>query len=314
MHQAKRTMLRVLTLLSALMINSVAYADNSLDRRSSSINNGPCEVSDLEFDVGSHRLKVHGSVASTATCEKLGPAWDVTDDAPRSKMDSLLCDQVFEKGYLFKFKEQQPAGTFLRDVSIPLFVAFGPDASRETTDDQEVVLPAVEHADNGAIEWETDFFLESHQLKNQLAQAVARGRSVLPLDKRLSAVNKTLCFRRAYFGVPELSDQEAASALAAFLRRIRETLAVHDPKPDSKRQPRIGLALPVSHITTGVLPDDRDAIAKISSFAKTMNIDYSRLSLKEQVMQTQDLDVVLVASDDATSLTSALYLPPWEWL
>lgn len=32
-------------------------------------------------------------------------------------------------------------------------------------------------------------------------QAVARRCSVLPLDRRLSAVNKTICFRRANFGV-----------------------------------------------------------------------------------------------------------------
>lgn len=135
----------------------------------------------------------------------------------------------------------------------------------------------------------------------------------MPLDKRLSAVNKTLCFRKAYFGVPELSDQEAANVLLAFVGRVKETLAIHKPKPDPKRQPRIGLALPLLHFRTNyVLPDYRRTIAKvIAGFAKAVEIDYSRLSLKEQVMQTQDLDVVLVAGNDATSMSSALYLPPW---
>ncbi|KAL1438972.1 hypothetical protein MTO96_047449 [Rhipicephalus appendiculatus] len=254
--------------------------------------NGLCEVTDLEFDVGSHSLNVHGAVASTNTCAELKPVWGIADGTPEAKMDVLLCDQVFEIGYFLKFQAHQPPGMFLRDVVIPLFTALDRDASSKAADDQGVVLPAIEHVDRGA---------------------VARGCNVLPLDKRLSAVNKTLCFRKAYFGVPELGDQEAANALSEFVERVKETLAIHMPRPDPKRQPRIGLALPLLHLTTNyVLPDYRRTIAKkISSFAKAVEIDYSRLSLKEQVMQTQDLDVVLVAGGDTVSLSSALYLPPW---
>lgn len=150
-------------------------------------------------------------------------------------------------------------------------------------------------------------------MKNQLIQAVARGCSVLPLDKRLSAVNKTLCFRKAYFGVPQLNNKEAVNAVPSFIERVKETLAIHNAKPNLKQQLRIGLALPTSHVTTNALtPDDKSTISKkISSFAKAVNVDYSSLSLKEQVMQTQQLDVLLVAGEDATSLSGALYLPPW---
>ncbi|XP_049517777.1 uncharacterized protein LOC119442035 [Dermacentor silvarum] len=305
-------MLPVRALLSVFTINNVAHAGDLPARRSSSIS-GLCEVADLEFDVGSHRLNVHGGAASTKTCTKLRPSWEMVDGASEAKMDSLLCDQVFEIGYFFKFKAHQPPGMFLRNVSIPLFKVLDKDASSKAAVDQGVVLPAIEHADSGVIDWDTNFFLESSLIKNQLIQAIARGCNVLPLDKRLSAVNKTLCFRKAYFGVPELSDQEAANVLLAFVGRVKETLAIHKPKPDPKRQPRIGLALPLLHFRTNyVLPDYRRTIAKvIAGFAKAVEIDYSRLSLKEQVMQTQDLDVVLVAGSDATSLSSALYLPPW---
>ncbi|KAL3231952.1 hypothetical protein MRX96_023213 [Rhipicephalus microplus] len=86
---------------------------------------------------------------------------------------------------------------FLRDVVIPLFTALDMHASSKAADDQGVVLPAIEHADRGVIDWDTNFFLESSLIKNQLIQAVARGCNVLPLDKRLSAVNKTLCFRKS---------------------------------------------------------------------------------------------------------------------
>ncbi|XP_054932583.1 uncharacterized protein [Dermacentor andersoni] len=300
-------------LLSVFTINAVAHAGDLPAHRSSSIS-GLCEVADLEFDVGSHRLCVHGGASSTNTCTKLKPSWEMVDGAPEAKMDSLLCDQVFEIGYFFKFKEHQSPGMFLRNVPIPLFKALDTDASSKAAGDQGVVLPAIEHAESGVIEWDTNFFLESSLNKNQLIQAIARGCNVLPLDKRLSAVNKTLCFRKAYFGVPELSDQEAANVLLGFVGRVKETLAIHKPKPDPKRHPRIGLALPLLHFraTNYVLPDYRRTIVKkISGFAKAVEIDYSRLSLKEQVMQTQDLDVVLVAGGDATSLTSALYLPPW---
>ncbi|XP_049269687.1 uncharacterized protein LOC119387898 isoform X2 [Rhipicephalus sanguineus] len=313
MRLTQRKMLPVVhALLSVFTINNVAHAEDLPAQRSSSMN-GLCEVTDLEFDVGSHSLNAHGAVASTNTCAKLKPAWGIEDGTPEAKMDSLLCDQVFEIGYFLKFQAHQPPGMFLRDVVIPLFTALSRNASSEAADDQGVVLPAIERVDSGVIDWDTNFFLESSRIKNQLIQAIARGCNVLPLDKRLSAVNKTLCFRKAYFGVPELVDQEAANALLAFVERVKETLAVHTPRPDPKHQPRIGLALPLLHLTTNhVLPDYRRTIAKkISSFAKAVEIDYSRLSLKEQVMQTQDLDVVLVAGSDMISLSSALYLPPW---
>lgn len=313
MRLIARNMLPVVyALLTVFTITNVAHAENLPTHRSSSIN-GLCEVTDLEFDVGSHSLSVHGAVASTNTCAELKPAWSIADGTPEAKMDALLCDQVFEIGYFLKFQVHQPPGMFLRDVVIPLFTALDMHASSKAADDQGVVLPAIEHVDRGVIDWDTNFFLESSLIKNQLIQAVARGCNVLPLDKRLSAVNKTLCFRKAYFGVPELGDQEAANALLGFVERIKETLAIHMLRPDPKRQPRIGLALPLLHFTTNhVLPDYRRTIAKkISSFAKAVEIDYSRLSLKEQVMQTQDLDVVLVAGGDMVSLSSALYLPPW---
>lgn len=301
-------------LLSVLTISSGAHPGDSRARPSSTLaERGVCEVTDLEFSVGSHRLKVHGSAESTEPCKKIGPSWGLVEDDRKVDLDSLLCDQVFEEGYYFKFGERQRPGAFLRDVAIPLFSALHDETLPSNKDDQGVLLPAIEQADNEVIDWDTDFFLEPFLLKNQLIQAIARGCSVLPLDKRLSAVNKTLCFRKAYFGVPQLNNKEAVNAVPSFIERVKETLAIHDAKPNLKEQLRIGLALPVSHVTTNALtPDDKSMISKkISSFAKAVNVDYSTLSLKEQVLQTQQLDVLLVAGEDATSLSGALYLPPW---
>ncbi|KAH6938235.1 hypothetical protein HPB50_008152 [Hyalomma asiaticum] len=237
-------LLVVHALVSLFAINDVVHAGD-LPVHRSSVMRGLCEVTDLEFDVGSHNLNVHGTLASTDTCTKMKTAWAIVDGSPEAKMDSLLCDQVFEIGYFFKFEAHQPPGMFLRKVAIPLFAALDRDASSKAAGDQGVVLPAIEQVDSGVIDWDTNFFLESSRTKNELIQAIARGCNVLPLDKRLSAVNKTLCFRKAYFGVPELGDQEVANALSAFVGRVKETLAIHTPKPDPKRQPKIGLALPL---------------------------------------------------------------------
>lgn len=172
-------LMRTHILLSALVISSQADAGNTRSRPSSTLaEKGVCEVSDLEFSVGSHRLKVHGSAGSTEPCKQIGLPWGLIDDDRKVDLDPLLCDQVFEKGYYFKFGERQRPGAFLRDVAIPLFSALREETSPSYMDDEGVLLPAIEQADSGVIDWDTNFFLEPLLLRNQLIQ-VSRSLPIL---------------------------------------------------------------------------------------------------------------------------------------
>lgn len=135
-------------LLSVLAISSEAR-DSRARQSSTSAERGVCEVTDLEFDVGSHRLKVHGSAESTEPCKRTGPSWGLAEDDRKVDLDSLLCDQVFEEGHFFKFGERQRPGAFLRDVAIPLFSALREETLPSNRDDQGVLLPAIEHTDSG---------------------------------------------------------------------------------------------------------------------------------------------------------------------
>lgn len=172
--------MRTRILLSALVISSQAHAGNSHSRPSSTlVEKGVCEVSDLEFSVGSHRLKVHGSAESTEPCKDIGLPWGLVDDDRKVDLDSLLCDQVFEEGYYFKFGEHQRPGAFLRDVAIPLFSALREETSPSYREDQGVLLPAIEQADSGVIDWDTDFFFGTFPFEKSADTGSCKGMQCL---------------------------------------------------------------------------------------------------------------------------------------
>lgn len=51
------------------------------------------------------------------------------------------------------------------------------------------------------IDWTTDAFDDQHSYWMQMLMMISSPHRLLPLDQRLTAVNKTVCFQEAYFGV-----------------------------------------------------------------------------------------------------------------
>ncbi|CAN7938877.1 unnamed protein product [Ixodes hexagonus] len=267
-----------------------------------------CQVSNAEFDVGSHTLRVYGKVGSTEPLCQAADAWQLVPE--RQDTNSLVCDQIFETGHFFKLERGGNMASLLINTLMPLLHAvYGPPVSEVA--DGTVLLPGIERAGGGKIDWDVEEFLDPLRPENQMIQGLAGPHSVLPLDKRLSAVNKTICFRKANFGTPttNVSDPKLVSA---FVSRLRGNLGLKIPKRRLGSKPQIGMVLNFEKMNKGIsMPSWNEATKEISNFARVIAINYNKLSLKEQVSQTQGLDVLVVASADIEALMGALYLPPW---
>lgn len=51
------------------------------------------------------------------------------------------------------------------------------------------------------IDWSSDAFDDQNSYWMQMLMMISKPHRLLPLDQRLTAINKTICFQEAYFGV-----------------------------------------------------------------------------------------------------------------
>lgn len=268
-----------------------------------------CQVADIVFDVGGHTLRTYKEAASEEPLCRAAETWQLVSKR-KGDANLLVCDQIFERGHFFTLRRGTSTPSLLRNTLLPLLhILYGPSTSEEA--DGTVLLPGIQGAEDGKIDWDAEEFLDSMRPENQMIQGLAGPHSVLPLDKRLSAVNKTICFRKASFGIPT-TDASDPKLVSAFVSRLRGNLGLQTPKPHLGSKPRVGLALNFGGANKVIsMPYWNRAVKEIVNFAQVVGINYNKLSLEEQISQMRGLNVLVVAADNTEALMGALYLPPW---
>lgn len=264
---------------------------------------GYCHVTNVVFDLGRKVLLVHrNSIQELERCFGLRDIWTVE---PLDKScNDMTWDQLFRAGHFFTVYYYHGSNYFHLhyDTLLPLYSALY--GRGESSDLQDVLLlPGVEAERGRKINWDVDAFLNGTTYWNEMLQSLAGPRQILPLDSRLSMMNKTVCFQDAYFGTPKVNFSDP-KLISGFVERVRRVFDIPIPKNRQSAKPRVGI---IHREGRRRILNEADLIKGIKKFAKGVKVNYSGMPFKEQVWQTQELDV-LVGMNGA-GLTNAIYLP-----
>ncbi|XP_023241449.1 protein O-linked-mannose beta-1,4-N-acetylglucosaminyltransferase 2-like [Centruroides sculpturatus] len=260
-----------------------------------------CVITNIKFQVSNKTITVNKeNMKDLDKCFKIQDIWSFQPKQIDS--DNLICDQVFPRGHFFTVYYYHGSNYFHLhyDTLIPLYSALY--YQQTSLPKETVLLPAVEIKRGEGVDWNTDAFMKSEMYWLDMLMTIAGSHRLLPLDKRLAAINKTMCFERAYFGTPRVKYSDP-SLIKAFINFVKKTLQIEKIKIDAHK-PKVAL---IHREGRRKILNEDELSKSIESFAVVEIIDFSELSFKQQVQKVQEYSVLV--GINGAGLTNALYLP-----
>ncbi|XP_022243533.1 EGF domain-specific O-linked N-acetylglucosamine transferase-like [Limulus polyphemus] len=264
-----------------------------------------CKVKNVAFHVGEKSLKVKKStILHLDQCFGIKDIW--TFDLFKNKfMNKLDCDQVFERGYFVTMYYYHGSNYFHLhyDTVLPLYVALHCDSNnKELADEDIVILPAIELTRGQNIDWETKAFMDPKMYWMDVLQLVTSPHKILPVDLRLRAVNKTICFKEAFFGTPQVKFSDP-TIIRGYRDFIKKRLSIKE-LDSGWIQPHVGI---IHREGRRKILNEKELMRSVDKFSDVELIDFSKMSFQEQVNKVQDYDILV--GINGAGLTNALYLP-----
>lgn len=265
-----------------------------------------CKVTNIMFDSGSQAIRINGDLTDLDKCFKAQDLWQFDVVPHYQELNDIVCDQVFAQGHFFTTYYFHGSNYFHLhyDTLIPLFSALQEQLSKGSLSFKEIaLLPAVEATRGQGIEWNTDAFLDSESYWMQMLMVMSKKHRLLPLDRRLTGMNKTICFKEAFFGTPKVN-HASPSLLSSYATFVKKALGIKPPVPEKNKKPKVGLIHREGR--RRILNEDQ-LIKAVESLADVEAVDFSKLSVKEQIQKIQDYSVLMGVN--GAGLANALYLP-----
>uniref|UniRef100_A0A4Q8K6M3 U10-Liphistoxin-Lth1a_1 n=1 Tax=Liphistius thaleban TaxID=1905330 RepID=A0A4Q8K6M3_9ARAC len=264
-----------------------------------------CKVTNVMFHSGNQIIKLNGDVHDLDKCFKVQDIWKFESRTDYQELNSFACDQVFTRGHFFTMYYFHGSNYFHLhyDTLIPLYVALHQQQLKHTQNKEVTLLPSVEATRGEGIDWNTDAFMDYESYWMQMLMTVSKSHRVLPLDRRLTAINKTLCFKEAFFGTPRVNFSDS-SLLHSYSNFMKKVLGVENVALDTKKKPKIGL---IHRDGRRKILNEDQLIRSVESFATVELTDFSTLSVKEQIQKVQEYNVLI--GMNGAGLINGLFLP-----
>ncbi|KAG8183652.1 hypothetical protein JTE90_005638 [Oedothorax gibbosus] len=301
-----------LSLILAVSSAPVCSGKTNCGRSESQISSYPghwpanyCKIKNVVFSTGDRVLRVNGNPEDLDKCQKVKDVWKFETNA--QDMDNVVCDQVFTRGHFFTTYYFHGSNYFHLhyDTMLPLFMALHQDINKLSSGAKDVtLLPGIEMSRGEGIDWNTDAFDDQSSYWMQLLQMLSKPHRLLPLDRRLAGINKTICFDEAFFGTPKV-DFSSPEVLHSYADFVKKSFAIKPTKSaDKTGKPKIGL---IHRDGRRKILNENELAKSVSSIASVEIVDFSHMSVKEQIQKVQQYNVLI--GMNGAGLVNALYLP-----
>ncbi|KAF8771662.1 protein O-linked-mannose beta-1,4-N-acetylglucosaminyltransferase 2-like [Argiope bruennichi] len=266
-----------------------------------------CKVNNVVFSTGDRVLRVDGDIQELDKCHKVRDVWKFESSSTGQQVNNIVCDQVFTRGHFFTTYYFHGSNYFHLhyDTMLPLFVALHQDINKLSSGMKDVtLLPGIEVNRGEGIDWDTDAFDDQNSYWMQMLQMLSKPHRLLPLDRKLAGINKTICFQEAYFGTPKV-DFSSPDLLQSYADFAKKTFGIKPIKSTDKTgKPKIGL---IHREGRRKILNEDELIKSIASVASVDVLDFSQMSVKEQIQKVQQYNVLI--GMNGAGLVNALYLP-----
>lgn len=266
-----------------------------------------CKVKNVVFSTGDQTLRIEGGLEQLDKCHKVRDIWKFEESDAEQSVNNIVCDQVFTRGHFFTTYYFHGSNYFHLhyDTMLPLYLALHQDMMKDSDGPKDItLLPAIEAARGEGIDWNTNAFDDQTSYWMQMLMMISKPHRLLPLDRRLNGINKTICFQEAYFGTPKV-DFTNPETLQSYAEYVKKAFGIRQPKSDVKsRKPKIGL---IHREGRRKILNEEELVKSISSSAVVDLLDFSRMSVKEQIEKVQEYNVLI--GMNGAGLVNALYLP-----
>lgn len=265
-----------------------------------------CKIKNVIFNTGDRTLRIDGDLSELDKCHKVKDVWkfEKSETAQDQSLNNIVCDQVFTRGHFFTTYYYHGSNYFHLnyDTMIPLYLALHQESLKSSGDPKDVaLLPGIEATRGEGIDWNTDAFGDLNSYWMQMLMMISKPHRLLPVDQRLSAINKTICFQEAYFGTPKV-DFSSPEVLHAYADFVKKSLGV---KPVNKAgKPKIGL---IHREGRRKILNEEELVKSLASIAAVETVDFSQMSVKQQIEKVQQYSVLI--GMNGAGLVNALYLP-----
>ncbi|GIY17297.1 uncharacterized protein CDAR_248921 [Caerostris darwini] len=266
-----------------------------------------CKVKNVVFNTGDRVLRIDGDLQELDKCHKVQDVWKFESANSDNQLNNIVCDQVFTRGHFFTTYYFHGSNYFHLhyDTMLPLFVALHQDMNKLSSGVKDVtLLPAIEVNRGEGIDWNTDAFDDQNSYWMQMLQMLSKPHRLLPLDRKLAGINKTICFQEAYFGTPKV-DFSSPDILHSYADFVKKAFGIKPLKNmDKTGKPKLGL---IHREGRRKILNEDELIKSVSSIANVDVLDFSQMSVKEQIQKVQQYNVLI--GMNGAGLVNALYLP-----
>lgn len=230
--------------------------------------------------------------------------------ASNSILDQVpfFCDQIFETGHIFTLYYHHGSNYFHLhyDAALPIYYLLHHNATKDgsqQTSKNTIFMPSVEITRGQGINWDTNAFMNESTYWNALLRVLVEPYRLLPLDERLAAMDKTLCFKEVYFGTPKFFT--GSDVIKGFGRLIKSRLHIQSSiSTSSSIKRRVGL---IHRVGRRKILNEAQLISAIKPYADVELVDFAALSFTKQVDIVQRYNILI--GMNGAGLINALYLP-----
>ncbi|GFR33942.1 hypothetical protein TNCT_597831 [Trichonephila clavata] len=266
-----------------------------------------CKVNNVVFSTGDRILRLEGDLQELDKCHKIRDVWKFESTSAGQQLNNIVCDQVFNRGHFFTTYYFHGSNYFHLhyDTMLPLFVALHQDMNKLSSGSKDVtLLPGIEINRGEGIDWNTDAFDDPSSYWMQMLQMLSKPHRLLPLDRKLAGINKTICFQEAYFGTPKV-DFSSPDLLHSYADFVKKAFGIKPSKNmDKTGKPKVGL---IHREGRRKILNEDELVKSLSSTVNLDILDFSRMSVKEQIQKVQQYSVLI--GMNGAGLVNALYLP-----
>lgn len=266
-----------------------------------------CRIKNVVFNTGDRTLRIDSDLQELDKCHKVKDVWKFeTSDTAHQPLNNIVCDQVFTRGHFFTTYYYHGSNYFHLnyDTMIPIYLALHQESLKSGDPKDIALLPGIEAVRGEGIDWSSDAFDDQNSYWMQMLMMISKPHRLLPLDQRLTAINKTICFQEAYFGTPKV-DFSRPEVLHSYADFVKKALGVKPIESKSKAEKtRIGL---IHREGRRKILNEEELLQSMPSSVLLEAVDFSKMSVKEQIEKVQQFDVLI--GMNGAGLVNALYLP-----